>query len=261
MPSLDEVRRLARDHSLVPLRHTFIADCETPVSAYLKLRGGAPVVPARVGRAGAAGRALVLPRLPAAQRDPHGRRPAHRRRRGARGGATRTRSWPRSSVAGARRRSRGCRRSPAARWACSATTSCARRSRPSAPAAPDDTGVPDLALMVSDVLVAFDHLRHEVTVLANVVADDDVERSYAEAAQTIADVRERLAAPVPRAHAGTARAGRVRVQPRRGGLRGRRRALRRSTSAPATPTRSCRASAGAPTARWRRSRSTAGCAP
>src|SRR5919107_6191300 len=41
-PSLDEVRELAGDHSLVPLRHTFIADCETPVSAYLKLRGGAP---------------------------------------------------------------------------------------------------------------------------------------------------------------------------------------------------------------------------
>src|SRR6478672_12353058 len=41
-PSLDEVRALAREHSLVPLRHTFIADCETPVSAYLKLRGDGP---------------------------------------------------------------------------------------------------------------------------------------------------------------------------------------------------------------------------
>ena len=39
-PSLDEVRELASEHTLVPLRHTFIADCETPVSAYLKLRGG-----------------------------------------------------------------------------------------------------------------------------------------------------------------------------------------------------------------------------
>ena len=38
-PSLDEVRELARDHDLVPLRHTFIDDCETPVSAFLKLRG------------------------------------------------------------------------------------------------------------------------------------------------------------------------------------------------------------------------------
>src|SRR6187200_985928 len=41
-PSLDEVRALAREHSLVPLRHTFIADCETPVSAFLKLRGDGP---------------------------------------------------------------------------------------------------------------------------------------------------------------------------------------------------------------------------
>src|SRR5256714_5541943 len=41
-PSLDEVRALARDYTLVPLRHTFIDDCETPVSAYLKLRGEGP---------------------------------------------------------------------------------------------------------------------------------------------------------------------------------------------------------------------------
>src|SRR4051794_22082595 len=38
-PSLDEVRELAREHSVVPLRHTFISDTETPVSAYLRLRG------------------------------------------------------------------------------------------------------------------------------------------------------------------------------------------------------------------------------
>src|SRR2546421_7967430 len=41
-PTLDEVRELARDHTLVPLRHTFIDDIETPVSAYLKLRGERP---------------------------------------------------------------------------------------------------------------------------------------------------------------------------------------------------------------------------
>src|SRR5690349_23799751 len=41
-PSLEEVRELAREHSVVPLRHTFITDCETPVSAYLKLRGEGP---------------------------------------------------------------------------------------------------------------------------------------------------------------------------------------------------------------------------
>src|SRR3954469_162469 len=41
-PSLEEARALAAEHSLVPLRHTFIADTETPVSAYLKLRGAGP---------------------------------------------------------------------------------------------------------------------------------------------------------------------------------------------------------------------------
>src|ERR671925_1157032 len=41
-PPLDEVRELAREHTLVPLRHTFVADTETPVSAYLKLRGTGP---------------------------------------------------------------------------------------------------------------------------------------------------------------------------------------------------------------------------
>ncbi len=37
-PSLSQVRELARDHNLIPLHQTFIDDCQTPVSAYLKLR-------------------------------------------------------------------------------------------------------------------------------------------------------------------------------------------------------------------------------
>src|ERR1700750_2625501 len=41
-PTLEEARELAREYTLVPLRHTFIADTETPVSAYLKLRGEGP---------------------------------------------------------------------------------------------------------------------------------------------------------------------------------------------------------------------------
>src|ERR671917_190048 len=41
-PSLEEVRELGREYALVPLRHTFVADTETPVSAYLKLRGEGP---------------------------------------------------------------------------------------------------------------------------------------------------------------------------------------------------------------------------
>src|ERR1700760_5154522 len=37
-PSLQQVRELARDHTLIPLCETFIDDCQTPVSAFLKLR-------------------------------------------------------------------------------------------------------------------------------------------------------------------------------------------------------------------------------
>src|ERR1700744_281208 len=37
-PSLAQVRELARDHNLIPLCETFIDDCQTPVSAFLKLR-------------------------------------------------------------------------------------------------------------------------------------------------------------------------------------------------------------------------------
>ena len=84
-PTLDEARALAREHNLVPVAHTFIEDCETPVSAFLKLRGDGPGVPARVGRAGPARRPLVVHRLPAAQRSCAGASPT---------AATRTRSPP-----------------------------------------------------------------------------------------------------------------------------------------------------------------------
>src|SRR5438105_10232684 len=41
-PSLDEVRALSANFNLIPLRETFIDDCQTPVSAFLKLGQQAP---------------------------------------------------------------------------------------------------------------------------------------------------------------------------------------------------------------------------
>ena len=41
-PSLEQVRQLAQDHNLIPLSETFIDDCQTPVSAFLKLREERP---------------------------------------------------------------------------------------------------------------------------------------------------------------------------------------------------------------------------
>ncbi len=45
-PSLERARELSRAHNLIPLRYSFIEDCETPVSAFLKLRALNPGEPA-----------------------------------------------------------------------------------------------------------------------------------------------------------------------------------------------------------------------
>src|ERR1700730_2752119 len=45
-PSLKQARALGAEHNLIPLRHSFIDDCQTPVSAFLKLRALAPSEPA-----------------------------------------------------------------------------------------------------------------------------------------------------------------------------------------------------------------------
>ena len=119
-PTLDEVRELAADyngHRLIA-HQTFIDDTETPVSAFLKLRGAGPRVPARVRRARPAGRALLVHRRAPAQ----GRAlVARRRRRPVRARGRRGRRAPPGAGP-------TCRRSPAAPSASSATTSCAPSS-------------------------------------------------------------------------------------------------------------------------------------
>ena len=39
-PSLEQARALAAQGNVVPVRARFVDDCETPVSAFLKLRAG-----------------------------------------------------------------------------------------------------------------------------------------------------------------------------------------------------------------------------
>ena len=65
---------------------------------------------------------------------------------------------------------------------------------------PDALDLPDMALMLTDVLVTFDHLKRTVTILANadLDAEPDVARAYGIAARRIAEVRARLTGPVPR---------------------------------------------------------------
>ena len=199
-PSLDEVRELARSHTLVPLRHTFIDDIETPVSAYLKLRGEGPSFllesaeqGQRFGRwsfIGVAPRTVIRLEGDALTV----------------GGEPRAFDDPYAAVAEELSRYRVAPLAGLPPFSGGAVGlfgyDLARHAEPSiGPANPDELGAPDLALMVSDVLLAFDHFTHEVTVLANVFVDEELERRYDEAVLAIVEVRERLSAPVPRVRA------------------------------------------------------------
>jgi anthranilate synthase component I len=192
-PSLAEARELAGRHNLIPLRHQFIEDCETPVSAFLKLRDLAPGEPAfllesadqgqRVGRYSFIGfhpRAVLRWSL-ADGGDPYALAAAELAR------------FSQAPIADA---------PPFAGGAVGFFGyDLVRTVEPLAPPNPDPLGLPDMALMLTDLLVTFDHLKHTVTILANADLDSepDVERAYAAAVKTIAEVRARLAGPVPRA--------------------------------------------------------------
>jgi anthranilate synthase component 1 len=186
-PTLDEVRELAREHNLIPLRQSFIDDCETPVSAFLKLREAGPSFllesadqGQRVGRYSFIGfrpRRVVRWSL-GDDGDPYALAAAE---------VGRFSQAPLPDLP------------PFAGGAVGIFGyDLVRSVEPLGAPNPDRLGLPDLALMLSDVLVVFDHLKHTVTVLANVYAEEEVERSYAQAVEAIQEVRWRLAGPVPR---------------------------------------------------------------
>jgi anthranilate synthase component 1 len=185
-PSLDEVREHARDCNLIPLRHTFVEDCETPISAFLKLRGEGPAFLLESAEQGRVGRWSFIGFKPRSvlrwslgdPGDPYALAVQE---------VARYRQAPLRDLPPFSGGAVGC-----------FGYDLVRTVEPLGEPNPDPVGVPDLALMLTDVLVAFDHLRRELTILANVYVDDeDVERSYAEAVEAIADVRRRLAGPVP----------------------------------------------------------------
>ncbi|MGI8845230.1 MAG: anthranilate synthase component I [Thermoleophilaceae bacterium] len=195
-PTLEETRVLAREHTLVPLRHTFVADTETPVSAYLKLRGEGPSFLLESAEQGTRfGRWSFLGYRP---------RTTIRIDSGVLtvGGVKREFDDPYAVVTEELERYQSAPMDGLPPFAGGAVGlfgyDLVRTAEPAVGQPnPDPLDMPDMALMVSDVMVAFDHLRHEATILANVFVDGDVDAPYAAAAASIAEVRERLAAPVP----------------------------------------------------------------
>jgi anthranilate synthase component 1 len=210
-PGLEEARALAARGNVVPVRARFVDDCETPVSAFLKLRAGeepgAPCFLLESAEQGQVGRySFVGLRPRAVLRWSEGTLSEWSGEEVAGGGPpSRTEAAPDPYAAVARRLGEY-RPAPVddlPPFAGGAVGFFAydlvRTVEPLGEPNPDPLGLPDLALMITDAMLVFDHLRHELTILACAFADEEggIDAAYERAAATIAAMRERLRAAVP----------------------------------------------------------------
>jgi anthranilate synthase component I len=190
-PTLERTRELARAANVVPVRHTFVDDCETPVSAFLKLRAAfdGPAFLLESAEQGRLGRYSFL-----------GFRPHT------------TLTWnlgedgdPYELADRLVNRFKVAELDELPPFAGGAVGffgyDLVRTVEPLGEPNPDPLGLPDMALMVCELMLAFDHLKHEVTMVAYAFTDDGVDEGYARAAGLIDEAREALRAPVPRASA------------------------------------------------------------
>jgi anthranilate synthase component 1 len=208
-PDLNRARELAESANVVPVRYRFIDDCETPVSAFLKLRGEGPAFLLESAEQGRLGRWSFLgfrPRSMLRWSDgtlsEWGADAAAESGSGAPPYRTLAAPDPYAAVAdylGRFEIAEPDRLPPFAGGAVGFFGyDLVRTVEPLGEPNPDPVGLPDMALMITDLLVAFDHQRHEVTLIANVfVEDGGVEEAYARAVEAIGEVRERLREPVP----------------------------------------------------------------
>ncbi len=203
-PTLERARELAASANAIPIRASFVDDCETPVSAFLKLREpGAPsfllesAEQGRLGRYSWIGfRPRTLLRWTAGelteQAQPDAANPSPRRA-----------PDPYAAV-----------RDHIGRYAVAAVEGLppfvggavgffgydlVRAVEPLGEPNPDPVGLPDMALIVTEALVAFDHMRHELTLIAYAFTDDatSLDAAYERAVATITEARGRLRGPVP----------------------------------------------------------------
>ena len=199
---------------MVPVRYRFIDDCETPVSAFLKLRGDGPAFLLESAEQGRLGRWSFLgfrPRSILRWSDgvlsEWGGESAADSGSGAPPDRTTAAPDPYAAAAEYLGRYEIAEPEQLPPFAGGAVGffgyDLVRTVEPLGEPNPDPVGLPDMALLITDVLVAFDHQRHEVTLIANAfVEDGGIEEAYARAVEAIGDVRERLREPVPPARPG-----------------------------------------------------------
>jgi anthranilate synthase component 1 len=200
-PSLEQARELAREGNVVPVRARLVDDCETPVSAFLKLRAGEPagapcflLESAEQGQVGRYSFVGIRPRSVLRWSDGVLRES---------GGEEREAPDPFAALAEHQERYELAPVEGLPPFAGGAVGffgyDLVRTVEPLGEPNPDPLGMPDMALMVTDVLLAFDHLRHELTILACAFADDEggIDAAYERAVAEIAAVRARLREAVP----------------------------------------------------------------
>ena len=206
-PDLDRARELARESNVVPVRMRIVDDCETPVSALLKLRGEGPCFLLESAEQGQVGRWSFLGFRPRAMLRWSDGVLSEWSGEMAVGGAPPDASHdapdPYRAISEYLQRFRLAPVEDLPPFAGGAVGffgfDLVRTVEPLGEPNPDPLGLPDLALMVTDVMLAFDHLRHELTILACAFGDDEggIDAAYERAAAAIADVRARLRGPVP----------------------------------------------------------------
>src|SRR5512144_2645538 len=214
-PDLDRARQLAESANVVPVRYRFIDDCETPVSACLKLRGDGPAFllesaeqGGRLGRWSFLGfRPRAILRWADGRLTEWGSDSATESGSGAEPDRATDAADPYAAVAEYLGRYEIAEPGELPPFAGGAVGffgyDLVRTVEPLGEPNPDPVGLPDMALMITDVLVAFDHQRHEVTLIANAfVEDGGIEQAYTRAVDAIGEVRDRLREPVPRLTSG-----------------------------------------------------------
>jgi anthranilate synthase component I len=216
-PDLAGARELAREANVIPVRRRFVDDCETPVSAFLKLRaalGSGPSFLLESAEQGRLGRYSFLgfrPHVVLGWTD--GVLKEWKGEAIAAAGAGGPEAWggpaarteapdPYSAVAErlARYRLAQAELPPFAGGAVGYFGyDLVRAVEPLGPPNPDPLRLPDMSLMICELIAAFDHVRHEVTMVAYAYLDDDspVDDAYGRAASLIDRAHGALREPVP----------------------------------------------------------------
>jgi anthranilate synthase component 1 len=185
-PSLEEVKRLARDGNLVPVYREILADLETPVSAFLKVnRGGYSFLLESVEGGQRQARYSFIGTEPEKVISTHS---------GDETGPLQAvkaelSKYKQVQVYGLPVLCGG------AVGYLSYETAARFEDLPSPEN--DPLGLLESVFMIANTMLVFDHVTHKAIIISNALIGDDVESAYAAAVSRIDELAERLKAPLP----------------------------------------------------------------